>query len=446
MYYNINKNKLFTFFLPLLFIAFLIVFQWKILVSLNEYISIKSPEENGTTYTYAFCKFIIELLLVSLCFIYPSHTIFRLAFKISNIFLCIFGFLVWFFADILKWEMPYVFGVVFMLYAEIWLVLGFSLFWGYANDICRITEAWNYYFAWAGIAILGGYNAGNLFEIQLLSKLGRWEYYCLTLVIVGIFVEKTINIFKTREKEDISCNFEIAEGVRSTATYKYIFGISLLSICYTVIMFFIENIWQLNIAEVFPEASYADAYMNKAYKVSFIMQMLVLAFFFLIHLVLYDPMRWKHIAMIPPVLMLGFGGLYLGLTFYGSHFLWIQSFFSMPLQQISLQTMLYLYFLPLSLKAFLLIPTLKMAFFPIPARNRFGVLVGVMLLFSDLAGKLSQWIYHQIASSQNFEIFVFLLFLVITLIWIFVVCRISRVMDRYYLAESLSFVQLPPVS
>ena len=449
MNYSINKNKLFTFFLPLLILAFLVVFQWKILASFVDVMAMKAGAEGGINWhswqglhlPSTACKVAIEAIFTIMCFLYPSKAMLQIAFRAFIGIICLYclgGFLL---PPSMGFGVFPAFDVSFTLFAEIWMILGFTLFWGYVNDICKLGDAWNYYFAWSGIGILVGYNAAQLFEMNFLSRMGG-EYYCATLIVTGILIERIFNFLKTGEGEqfantDLRTIQPVTIKLSASQLWKYIFWLGVLTVSYTVSMYFIESVWQMNIKDVFSEMSNAAAYMERVSKVSLIMQMLVLAFFFLFHLMLYDPVRWRHVSLIPPVLMLGFGGGYLVLVLFGSNFDVFQSVFSMSAQQFALQAMMYLYFLPLSLKAFLFTPSLKMAFFPIPPRYRFGVLIGVTALFSELAAAACPIVYAQIALSPLLNLLACVIFLGVISAWILAVFTIGRAMDRHISAEAL---------
>lgn len=209
---------------------------------------------------------------------------------------------------------------IFYVICELWASLILQvLFWGFANEITRITEARRFYSMLSIVSSIATIVAG--FAANLLSFKDSWENTlqllvsviiasgCITMVIFYWMNKKVLNDprFKTLhetkkevEGEPKKKKLSLRESVRYLTNSKYLICIAVLVLSYNLVINLIEVVWKDQLRVLYSSPLAYNTFMNSttsavgiiATTTSLFMSKLISKF------------GWTRTALITPVLML----------------------------------------------------------------------------------------------------------------------------------------------
>lgn len=219
---------------------------------------------------------------------------------------------------------------LFYVICELWGSIVLSVaFWGFANEITRMTEARRFY-AMLGVisstaAILAGFS-GNY-----LTDDSSWEHtfsILMSLVIVfglmamGVFYWMNRNVLddssfdalhkRTTQESKPKKKLSIRECFSYLSNSKYLICIATLVVCYNLVINLVEIVWKDQLRQLHPSAIDYNRYMNTmtsavgiiATITSLFMSRMIARF------------GWTKTALITPTIMLVTSAGFFGFMFF----------------------------------------------------------------------------------------------------------------------------------
>lgn len=206
---------------------------------------------------------------------------------------------------------------IFYVICELWGSMVLSvLFWGFANEVTKITEARRFYSMLGVIASFAGIFAGVF--ANFLST-DNWDETlqiliatiissgCLTMLTFYWMNRKVLNharfdeLHKTRQELQTSKKkLSMRESFSYLSNSKYLICIAVLVVCYNLVINLVEIVWKDQLRQLYPSPAEYNYYMNNvtaavgiiATLTSFLMAQLISRF------------GWTRTALITPVSML----------------------------------------------------------------------------------------------------------------------------------------------
>lgn len=206
---------------------------------------------------------------------------------------------------------------MFYVMSELWSAMVMSvLFWGFANEVTKITEARRFYGVF-GIgsnvaAILAGQSA-SFFS----AEGGNWEQTQMTLIVVVILSGiVTMGIFRWINKHVLNDpsfdEFHLSKketkakgklSMRESFSYlsnsKYLLCIAVLVIAYNLVINLVEIIWKSKLSILYPSTTDYNVYMGNLTTAIGIVSTLTAVFMAAI----IGRFGWTKIAMVTPLIM-----------------------------------------------------------------------------------------------------------------------------------------------
>lgn len=205
---------------------------------------------------------------------------------------------------------------IFYVICELWGSMVLSvLFWGFANEVTKITEARRFYSMLGLVASFAGILAGVV--ANYLTNDQSWEKTlqilvstiivcgCLTMVIcrwmnknvlLGSSFEELHEAQKLKPKQKLS----MRESFSYLSNSKYLICIGVLVICYNLVINLVEVVWKDQLRQLHPSAVEYSRYMN--YVTSAVGIFATLTSLFMSQLI--SRFGWTRTALITPVIML----------------------------------------------------------------------------------------------------------------------------------------------
>jgi AAA family ATP:ADP antiporter len=233
----------------------------------------------------------------------------------------------------------------FYVMAELWSTVVVSvLFWGFANEITRMSEAKRFYAVFGLAANFSGILAGNVslvfcawdFDPTGSFASTRWEQtqlyllgtvFVVTILIITLYRWMHTNVlndsrFFVSKKGEKPRSSKTKMSMRDTfgflANSKYCLNISLIVLFYFITNNLLEILWKDQVKQLYPDTSDFAAYMNR---VSIWLGVLatVIALFFTSNSI--RRWGWTATAMVTPIIVfIAGGGFFLLLFFKDSEF------------------------------------------------------------------------------------------------------------------------------
>jgi AAA family ATP:ADP antiporter len=206
---------------------------------------------------------------------------------------------------------------IFYVICELWGSMVLSvLFWGFANEVTKITEARRFYSMLGVIASFAGIFAG--FAANYLTT-DSWEETlkvliftiitsgCLTMAIFYWMNKQVLNngnfdeLHKNQQElQETKKKLSMRESFSYLSNSKYLICIAVLVICYNLVINLVEIVWKDQLRQLYPSAVEYSRYMN--YVTSTVGIIATLTSLFMSQLI--SRFGWTRTALITPVSML----------------------------------------------------------------------------------------------------------------------------------------------
>ena len=222
---------------------------------------------------------------------------------------------------------------LFYIFSEIWGTIAVSsLFWQFANQVTKKSEVKRFYGFYAMIANLGVVFSGEVLRRMSGAKGAEFDRNVRILVGVcilfafaamGIFYYINAVILKDPRFYDPSevkikkkkSKVGIAEGIRILFTSPYIGLIAVLVIAYGVSINFIEVVWK---EQMRANLRGSNEYAQMMGRLSIVTGIFTICTSILSTRILRK-FSWKISAVITPIIVMTFGGIFFALVLYGKN-------------------------------------------------------------------------------------------------------------------------------
>lgn len=238
---------------------------------------------------------------------------------------------------------------LFFILAETWgsLAIG-SLFWFFANQITKKSEASRFYALFSLIGNIGVYAAGKYIETMSKTKdpvefnrnvkilISIAVAFCIITMLIYSYINKVVladprlydptQIKKKKKKAKVG----FLAGIKVILSSKYLFLIFMLPICYGVGMNIYEGIFKAHIKAVSKSPADVSLMMGR------LSQITAISTIFLTFLSTYilGKFKWKYAALVTPTALLSLGAVFFLLMINGK--MGVTTFLGMSLPMFAL--------------------------------------------------------------------------------------------------------------
>ncbi len=217
---------------------------------------------------------------------------------------------------------------LFYILSELWGSVVLSLlFWGFANDITRITEAKRFYTLfgiWANVALMFSGPAivyASDIRKTLPANVDAWQvslnyligmFIVATLVIIATYWYMQRNVLtdpryfdpnEEKKLKKVKQKLGILESFKFLAKSKYILCLAILVIAYGISINLVEVTWKSQIKLQYPNPNDYSTFMGKF---SFCTGLITIFMLFLGGVIIRKK-GWGFAAMVTPVILLATG-------------------------------------------------------------------------------------------------------------------------------------------
>lgn len=206
---------------------------------------------------------------------------------------------------------------IFYVMCELWGSMVLSvLFWGFANEVTKITEARRFY-SMLGVvasfsAVIAGTGANFLTVDQSWEK--TLELLVLTIIACGCFTmlafywmnKKVLigssfdDLHKSNDELKPKQKLSMRESFFYLSNSKYLICIAVLVVCYNLVINLVEVVWKDQLRQLHPSTVEYSRYMN--YMTAFVGIFATTTSLFMSRLI--ARFGWTRTALITPVIML----------------------------------------------------------------------------------------------------------------------------------------------
>lgn len=328
---------------PMLLMLFFICFNYTVLRNVKDVVVITAQSSGAEVIPFIKVWVILPaailatLVFTKLSNIYSQERVFYLTISFFLIFFVIFAFAVYpyrdffhphRFADYLEEVMPAGFKgliamfrnwtfTVFYVFCELWSTMVLSvLFWSFANEVTKITEARRFYGMLAVVGSFAGIIAGV--GANFLTAGRNWEsalqvlvlaitvFGCLTMLVFRWMNKNVLNdvsfddLHNTRRRVKPKERMSIRDSFSYLSNSKYLICIAVLVVCYNLVINLVEIVWKDQLLQLYPTSEEFSRYTN--YMTSAVGIFATLTSLFMSPLV--SRFGWTRTALITPVIML----------------------------------------------------------------------------------------------------------------------------------------------
>ncbi len=330
---------------PMMLMLFFICFNYSILRNVKDAVVVTAKSSGAEVIPFIKVWVLLPMaILFTLIFTklsnrYSQEKVFYLTISFFLIFFGVFTFIFYpyrdfvhphQFADYLETILPAGFKgliamfrnwsfTIFYVVCELWGSMVLTvLFWGFANEITKISEARRFYGMLGVIAsfaaIIAGVGANYLTNDQSWER--TLEILVTTIIFFGCL---TMAIFRWMNKhvltgasfdalhksrQDVQAQPKKKLSLRESFAYlsnsKYLICIAVLVICYNLVINLVEIVWKDQLRQLYPSAVEYSRYMN--YMTSGVGVIATLTSLFMSQLI--ARFGWTRTALITPVIML----------------------------------------------------------------------------------------------------------------------------------------------
>lgn len=351
--------------IPMLFIFFFISFDYNVLRTLKDtlLVTAKSSGAEVIPFVKVWAMFpgaiLMTLLFTYLSNFFKRETVFYIMMSLFLIYFFIFTFFLYpardslhpdATADYLQTILPVGFKgfiamfrywtfTIFYVMSELWSsVILTVLFWGFANQVTRLSEAKRFYGLFGLGANISGIAAGQVSvfccgkEFFSFLPFGEnpWHQSLILLtsliLLAGVF---SIIIFRWLNKHVLSdplyCDsvdekplpteqkkVSLLDNIRYLLRSRYLVCIALIVVCYNVVINLCEVVWKHEVKALYPDPNDYAIYMNEIVTIVGVISTLVAVF------ISGNSIRkcgWTFTALLTPLILLvtsvGFFGMFL---------------------------------------------------------------------------------------------------------------------------------------
>lgn len=329
---------------PMMLMLFLICFNYSILRNVKDAVVVTAESSGAEVIPFIKVWVLLPMaILFTLIFTrltnrYSQEKVFYLMISSFLLFFAFFTFILYPFRDLfhphqlansLELALPAGFkGMIamfrnwsftlFYVICELWGSMVLSvLFWGFANEVTKITEARRFYSMLGIIASFAGIFAGvsanyitteNWEESLRMLMIIIIACGCLTMVIFNWMNKNVLNdpCFDElhRSKKEMQAASKKKLSMRESFSYlsnsKYLICIAVLVVCYNLVINLVEIVWKDQLRQLYPSPVEYSRYMN--YVTSAVGVIATLTSFFMSQLI--SRFGWTRTALITPISML----------------------------------------------------------------------------------------------------------------------------------------------
>lgn len=205
---------------------------------------------------------------------------------------------------------------IFYVICELWGSMVLSvLFWGFANEVTKITEARRFYSMLGVVASFAGIFAGVAANYLMTEN---WEETlkilisviivcgCVTMLTFYWMNKKVLNhssfdeLHKTQSELKTKKKLSMRESFSYLSNSKYLICIAVLVLCYNLVINLVEIVWKDQLRQLYPSTVDYSRYMN--YVTSAVGIIATITSLFMSQLI--SRFGWTRTALITPVSML----------------------------------------------------------------------------------------------------------------------------------------------
>lgn len=205
---------------------------------------------------------------------------------------------------------------IFYVICELWGSMVLSiLFWGFANEITKITEARRFYSMLGVVASFAGIFAGMAANYLTTEN---WEETlrvliaviiaagCLTMLAFRWMNQNVLNdpnfdgLHKPAQELQPKKKLSMRESFSYLSNSKYLICIAILVVCYNLVINLVEIVWKDQLRQLYPSTVEYSRYMN--YVTSAVGVIATLTSLFMSYLI--ARFGWTRTALITPITML----------------------------------------------------------------------------------------------------------------------------------------------
>ena len=232
----------------------------------------------------------------------------------------------------LRWFLPLVANwsySLFYIFSELWGTVGLSvLFWQFANDITKVTEARRVYPLFGLVGNFGLIASGELLKRVVewtahLTPAARWEVslqliigillvFCFVIVFVYSWMQKHVltdpRLYDPGEKKakKKKAKLSFSQSLKVVFSSKYLGFLSLIILGYGMGINIIEVTWKSQVKALYPDPSDYTAFMGLFSQLTGITTVVLM----IAGANLLRRASWKVSAMVTPLVLLVTGGLF----------------------------------------------------------------------------------------------------------------------------------------
>jgi len=328
---------------PMMLMLFFICFNYSILRNVKDAVVVTAQSSGAEVIPFIKVWVLLPMaILVTLAFTklsnrYSQEKVFYLTISSFLLFFGAFTFIFYpmrdllhphHFADYLETMLPPGFKgliamfrnwsfTIFYVVCELWGSMVLSvLFWGFANEVTKITEARRFY-SMLGVvasfsAVIAGVGANYLTVDQSWEK--TLEMLVLTIIVCGCFtmlafywMNKNVltgstfeGLHKSTEELKPKQKLSMRESFSFLSNSKYLICIAVLVVCYNLVINLVEIVWKDQLRQLHPSAVEYSRYMN--YVTAFVGVIATTTSLFMSPMI--ARFGWTRTALITPVIML----------------------------------------------------------------------------------------------------------------------------------------------
>ncbi len=231
---------------------------------------------------------------------------------------------------------------LFYVMSELWSTAIMSvLFWGFANEVTKVSEARRFYILWSIAANVAGifagqaaiFFSGGVFFSWLPYGTNAWEqsvfFLCCAILVCGL---ATMAIFrwlnkhvicpseKNQEEKPEKIKMSMRKNFAYLAKSKYLICIALIVLCYNIGINLVEVVWKNQIKQLYPNPNDYNVYMGEVMTWMGVIATVVSVF---ITGNLIRRLSWTTSALVTPIITLIAGlGFFFFVLFNSSSTSW----------------------------------------------------------------------------------------------------------------------------
>lgn len=378
----------------------------------------------------------LKFLVVVLCFIFAPNVLFKVIYPLLTVIFALFAFVVIPHPELFSFISREAALYSFTTFTSLWNLISLVFIWGYANSKFKLREASYYYYLWAAFAALLGYAFGKwLFDLSGAPHVDLIIPYTtlfISLAIIGLFWLL-----------DSYASDELSNDVHSITTFSpkfflYAFSLFILLVSFGFGTSLLELVWKNKSRLNYPDAAEYGSFISHYNDIVLWGSLIIAALMVAVILIFRKPIPWKWAAQATPWALLLIGVVFFTGLFFGE-LLKLPELLNATALSFSVNSLLYLFFIPQAFHKLLFGPSTSMAFIPFSYQVRFGLLALFILIFAGLGRFLGnvtvQLLILYFGTLQASEPLIALLFFVSVLIWIIAVIYLTKYVNRHMAIE-----------